>query len=387
MDTITIDKTIVNHLTQNKDYYLYCKISWKIPNYSMVKKGDMLAILSYNSIEERYVLFAKRKNVTEKEIELFSPNDGYLFIIDIDEYGWYNNNEITYSNQKKEDIAKIDNNIGYIFNNISDLFSYYYSCSRAVLKKDPCTTLNKIDWNNNSNLDILDLDFEGFSISFAIDFIDNNCVFCIDYYDKLCKGDCFSLLFNNAGIIDFSISDISVKHEPYLFTLYQEDIDLLMTSSLVSLRIFYHNNAKRPQTITLNEDCFGHPYKDNAIHAYIKSRIDAIHKLIPDYQFPRRSVLKTQEKYEFNWCYVYLMRDDTNGYHKIGISNTPEYRERTLQSEKPTIEMLACKKFPTRKIAEALESALHTAYSQQRLRGEWFNLNDADVAAIIETLK
>ena len=39
------------------------------------------------------------------------------------------------------------------------------------------------------------------------------------------------------------------------------------------------------------------------------------------------------------------------------------------------------------KIAEAIESALHSAYDQQRLRGEWFNLNEADVAAIIETLK
>ena len=47
-----------------------------------------------------------------------------------------------------------------------------------------------------------------------------------------------------------------------------------------------------------------------------------------------------------------------------------------------------CKqKYPTRKIAASIESALHTAYSQQRLRGEWFNLTDADVAAIIETLK
>ena len=81
------------------------------------------------------------------------------------------------------------------------------------------------------------------------------------------------------------------------------------------------------------------------------------------------------------------MRDTTNGYHKIGISNKPEFRERTLQSEKPSIELLASKKYPTRKIAEAIESALHTAYSQQRIRGEWFNLEDADVAAIIETLK
>jgi hypothetical protein len=49
--------------------------------------------------------------------------------------------------------------------------------------------------------------------------------------------------------------------------------------------------------------------------------------------------------------------------------------------------MIACKKFPTRKIAESIESALHTSCSQQRLRGEWFNLTEADVAAIIETLK
>ncbi len=30
---------------------------------------------------------------------------------------------------------------------------------------------------------------------------------------------------------------------------------------------------------------------------------------------------------------------------------------------------------------------MHTAYNQQRIRGEWFKLDDVDVAAIIETLK
>ena len=112
-----------------------------------------------------------------------------------------------------------------------------------------------------------------------------------------------------------------------------------------------------------------------------------INRLVPDYKLPQRSITETPAELKFNWCYVYLMKDTSNGYYKIGISNTPEYRERTLQSEKPTIEMLACKKFPTRKIAESIESALHTTYSQQRLRGEWFNLTEADVATIIETLK
>lgn len=86
-------------------------------------------------------------------------------------------------------------------------------------------------------------------------------------------------------------------------------------------------------------------------------------------------------------CYVYLMIDTTNNFHKIGISNNPRYREHTLQSDKPTIELVAAKEYPTRLIAEAIESALHKVYSSKRIRGEWFNLDENDVAHIVETLK
>ena len=86
-------------------------------------------------------------------------------------------------------------------------------------------------------------------------------------------------------------------------------------------------------------------------------------------------------------CFVYLMCDSKNGYHKIGISKTPEYRERTLQSEKPTIEMVCAKEYPSRKIAEAIESALHKVFAEKRVRGEWFELNSADVLVLKETLK
>ena len=89
----------------------------------------------------------------------------------------------------------------------------------------------------------------------------------------------------------------------------------------------------------------------------------------------------------FDWCYVYLMKDVSNNYYKIGISKTPEYRERTLQSEKPTIEMICNKKLPARKIAEAFEKALHTAFAEKRIRGEWFKLDDNDVMLLIETFK
>ncbi len=86
-------------------------------------------------------------------------------------------------------------------------------------------------------------------------------------------------------------------------------------------------------------------------------------------------------------CFVYLMIDTTNNFYKIGISNNPRYREHTLQSDKPTIELISAKEYPTRTIAEAIEAALHKAYGEKRIRGEWFNLSEEDVEYIKETLK
>ncbi len=85
-------------------------------------------------------------------------------------------------------------------------------------------------------------------------------------------------------------------------------------------------------------------------------------------------------------CYVYLMEDVANGYYKIGISKKPEYRESTLQSEKPTIELVCMKKFPNRQIALSIEAALHKTYDEKRLRGEWFSLTSSDVVALKATL-
>lgn len=85
-------------------------------------------------------------------------------------------------------------------------------------------------------------------------------------------------------------------------------------------------------------------------------------------------------------CYVYLMEDTSNGFFKIGISSNPEYREGTLQSEKPTIELRCAHKYPSRAIAHAIEQALHQAFSSKRLRGEWFDLSPKDISDIKDTL-
>lgn len=85
-------------------------------------------------------------------------------------------------------------------------------------------------------------------------------------------------------------------------------------------------------------------------------------------------------------CYVYLMRDTANNFHKIGMSNDPNYRERTLQSEKPTIKTIIAKRYPIRVIAKNIETALQKTYKNKNVRGEWFDLDPIDVDHIIETL-
>ena len=69
-------------------------------------------------------------------------------------------------------------------------------------------------------------------------------------------------------------------------------------------------------------------------YAIDKSEWNEVVKLIPvkndtKIELPER---ETEE------CYVYLMFDAKTKLYKIGISNAPEWREKTLQSEKPSIK-------------------------------------------------
>lgn len=81
-------------------------------------------------------------------------------------------------------------------------------------------------------------------------------------------------------------------------------------------------------------------------------------------------------------CYTYLMRDESTGYYKIGMSKDPTYRERTLQCEKPTISLLWSRQFSSRAEAREQEKNLHQRYAHKNKRGEWFRLSEQDVKDI-----
>lgn len=77
--------------------------------------------------------------------------------------------------------------------------------------------------------------------------------------------------------------------------------------------------------------------------------------------------------------FVYLMYNNNNGYYKIGYSSNPKYREKTLQAEESDI-VLIDKWIST----QVVENLLHKRIKEKRLRGEWFNLDESDIAQIKE---
>ena len=89
---------------------------------------------------------------------------------------------------------------------------------------------------------------------------------------------------------------------------------------------------------------------------------------------PRRAL---QEKSSPLKGFVYLMKDTTNGFYKIGFSKNPRYRENTLQAEKPTIELIDKWEGTT-----SDEKDLHNRFKRTRIRGEWFYLSPADILAV-----
>lgn len=75
--------------------------------------------------------------------------------------------------------------------------------------------------------------------------------------------------------------------------------------------------------------------------------------------------------------YVYIMIDHNTKYYKIGKSDSPLKREKTLQSEKPTIQLIYY--FES---YDNDEKILHQKFKDKRIRGEWFNLDENDIEYI-----
>lgn len=82
---------------------------------------------------------------------------------------------------------------------------------------------------------------------------------------------------------------------------------------------------------------------------------------------------------------VYLMRNNYTGRIKIGMTkNEPKFRESTLQSEDPDVELIFHR---TVSKMRDTEFHLHFLFRDKRYRGEWFDLTGDDVKKAMTIIK
>ena len=372
------------------------RYEWKVPNFSNVVKDQHVCSIVKNPYR-----------VDRKEYKIYSPATGIIT------FGI--NGEITeYTCQEK-------------MNDSSDLFSIYKN--RLALSRFHYISLDREErdefdgtislfWDSvagrrlpkSENDDFSFMDgFPGFEmkadadkyIIVSLELQKNTpyIVFSVNSKKiRLTNGDYIDMQFKGINgdktFLSFPITSKGVEKEvgslfdiSFYCELSQSDIDCMMYNDCVSWRIRF-NKQPYMSIIGRNESTWcPEEYARDVFKAYAKQFMEIVKDLQDEYPIVFASLKNNKASVTADEsCYVYLMYDSTNSYYKIGISNNPEYRERTLQSEKPTIERICAKEFPNRAIASAIESALHKTFESKRLRGEWFALDDNDVNAIIATL-
>ena len=367
-----------------------------VNNGAYVKKGDSIVTISFYKDDGVFTHLAHEKPLIDR-FDLLSEYEGYVYC----RHGTSTINESSWSSKP------YNRDFLTIYSSLEELCSSKFETSYEITTDD-FSSEKTILWKKVAGLDYNEgyIAKSGYALiggSISLQFAVQGgkpILSIIIKKDTLTvrKRDTISFRFEDNSIRSFTVLETPGKMvAPYTdhcfinFRLIKEDINSFAEKGWDLLRV-EHANGDAPHTFSNTNYRWDYQYPFSAFlfKDYVSRYIQALGEVgvvLDDYSIPseRRSAESEPSKGEM--CYVYLMKDISNGYYKIGISNRPEYRERTLQSEKPTIELLTAKPFPSRIIAEAIEQALHKAFGEKRLRGEWVELTPSDVDDIVQTLK
>lgn len=381
------------------------KIQWLIKDKSHVSIGTPIVMLTLGG--------GKRQSVVIK-----SEFEGMCHFFDIDEYPDSFPTEV----------------LGYVVDDEMD-FIYPYELDNH---KDTFTHEISIEWKQIAGFKTtvgVPLSIKNIDSLYISNYFKEGKLFLVfnfaTMYIKLKKGDTISLKFNNGEILDFTLISRPSKNinnvilpennEHYLSSIYvddifeqishyapvnigkkkasirrnafclsRKDIFLFLSETLSAFRLTFNSeggsyiDGKIENKIMTENEC------PKIIKNMFIKMVGQISAFDPSYSMDKlkdNELVSICDNVTHDSCYVYLMHDEANNFYKIGMSNNPVYREGTLQSEKPTIKLIVSHKYPTRKFAAAIETALHNMYSDVHVRGEWYRLNKDDVNVIVEGLK
>jgi len=366
----------------NQNYYHYnsfsdsiygTEIKWKVFDGDFVKKENEIYI---------------RNSFNQDSLTQKAEKDGFIDINLLGNYGSYKEKDLLYV-LRDDDTIRIE--------------SKYRNFSKIVL--DEFTNSKIIKWDRVSTLDdyskgvFSKSDDNNIDLVFSFNYIKDKdyIIFYIDPKQlKIKLNDKISFLFENDKKIEFIITEKPIiqkknnrERETELKSLItKSELELFSTVNFKKWKIELIDEKKEILGGEIGNENY-YLTKLNLVTVtkrFANDYIDLVNKEILDYK-PLEFIDESKNEMKNEKCFVYLMYDTTNNFYKIGISNKPEYREKTLQSEKPSIELITSKKFPIRKIAESFEKALHETYSDKRIRGEWFKLTENDIQNIKDSLK
>lgn len=353
-------------------------IMWKKQDGEFVNKDEVILAIS-----EKYYS-GKISNTYYHKAE----KSGFLDIVHCDIYPLNQNNILYTINEDDE------KRINRKFINIPDIVFDDFTNKKTIKWKQighPLYYSQGIVSKSNDN---------HISFIFTFNNLDDKDFIVFQFASKelnLSKGDIVSFLFEDNRIIDFIIKESSYrlisnyeeKHLENKIQITEDELRLFEDYDLLKWKIVL---KKQNVEIFGGEEGTGKYQSSKDLKIVIRKLTKEYRSLvsaeIENYQplLERDTLTSLEDTPLVEECHVYLMIDTVNNYHKIGISNKPSWREKTLQSEKPSIELLASKKFINRKIAYSFEKALHDAYDEKRIRGEWFNLDESEIKEITHTL-
>lgn len=365
-------------------------VEWLVKSGDHIKKGQEVCTLKG---------YHYRSNSISFSFNLKAKGDGIIDLRKKEQESFF-----SYGNLSQRELLYI------LFKDEESLYKYKYS-NQSIVTLDQFEGGKTIKWKvvgghlfpfgatkPNPIGGIISTSKSGKSLIFSFESYSGRDYISFYYFSddfRLSKGDKVNFLFENGVQAEFEIVEKSAKADLGWKKLYvtKSVISIPELEYFQSLRMIRWKISLIRQNRSIegvgDNDYYKGEFFSKVVNSLANEYIKTVEQELEEHQ-PLKDY--NQEPDDFNIrvngeCYVYLMIDTTNNFYKIGISNSPQYREKTLQSEKPTIELICAKKFPTRIIAESIEKALHNSFKEKRIRGEWFELNEKDVADIIETLE
>ena len=340
------------------------------PNDLLVRKDDLITQLHLSWTE--YKPNSSTKSCPEKhsiDVPILSPLEGYII------------------NQPKPTTEVLKPFlVATLFKQYQTLLepehSFQYTIGTDAFDSSRFTIIwDKINGKDGSHF----LRIASAVIAISFNIIKNRPSLLVRYAYRVSKGTVIDFIFDNQVVLSFPLYSKKLADNSTIIPLVNNELEYFGNNNLISIRI---QNGDAIYDYALKD------YEQTAIIRFV----DSFKRAIADLRGIQKTHIELQDDAysdahpivesptKNDVCWVYLMKDQANNTYKIGISNKPEYREKTLQSEKPTIVKIAAKQYQTRGLARAFESALHKEYQHKRIRGEWFRLDAKDVEAIKDAL-